>query len=45
MEDSVAYYPGFEGDVFMVVKSYFDGLEESLIPYTMYDVFTEVYSK
>ncbi|CAL1546636.1 unnamed protein product, partial [Lymnaea stagnalis] len=42
-EPGLPSYPGFEKDVFGVVKDYFLGLEEPLIPFNLYDVITNVF--
>ncbi|KAI8774264.1 dep domain-containing protein 1a [Biomphalaria glabrata] len=42
-EPGLPNYPGFEKDVFGVVKDYFLGLDEPLIPYIYYDVFINVF--
>ncbi|GFN95197.1 dep domain-containing protein 1a [Plakobranchus ocellatus] len=42
-EPGLPNYAGFEKDVFGVVKDYFMGLEEPLVPYHLYDTFTAVF--
>ena len=43
--DDLPSYPGFERDVFRVVKEYFHGLGEPLMTYEMYEVILNVYSE
>lgn len=42
-EPGLPSYPGFERDVFTVVKDYFLGLDEPLVPYVLYDVITRLF--
>lgn len=41
--DDLPSYPGFERDVFRVVKEYFCGLDEPLMTYEMYEVILNVF--
>ncbi|XP_025111003.1 DEP domain-containing protein 1B-like isoform X2 [Pomacea canaliculata] len=43
VEGDLPSYPGFEKDVFGVVRDYFLGLPEPLISYNLYDVITNVF--
>ncbi|XP_041357384.1 DEP domain-containing protein 1B-like isoform X2 [Gigantopelta aegis] len=43
VDNSLPSYPGFERDVFGVVKDYFHSLPEPLMTYDMYEVITNVY--
>ncbi|XP_050400821.1 DEP domain-containing protein 1B isoform X4 [Patella vulgata] len=43
VEENLPNYPGFEKDVFGVVKDYFTNLEEPLMTYDMYEVITNVF--
>ena len=43
VDSSLPSYPGFERDVFGVVKDYFHSLPEPLMTYDMYEVITNVY--
>jgi hypothetical protein len=43
--DDLPSYPGFERDVFRVVKDYFYGLDEPLMTYEMYEVILKVFSE
>ena len=45
VEDNLPDYPGFERDVFKVVKDYFEGLAEPLLTFSMYEVFTNVFGE
>ncbi|KAJ8305958.1 hypothetical protein KUTeg_016503, partial [Tegillarca granosa] len=45
VDDTLPKYPGFERDVFKVVKDYFCGLSEPLMTYEMYEVIINVYVK
>lgn len=45
VEENLPDYPGFERDVFKVVKDYFEGLDEPLLTFSMYEVFTNVFGK
>ncbi|GFR90022.1 DEP domain-containing protein 1A [Elysia marginata] len=42
-EPGLPNYPGFEKDVFRVIRDYFLALEEPLVPHQLYDVFTTVF--
>ncbi|XP_052243753.1 DEP domain-containing protein 1B-like isoform X4 [Dreissena polymorpha] len=42
-DENLPNYPGFEKDVFRVVKDYFCGLKEPLMTYNMYEVITNVF--
>ncbi|CAG5124142.1 unnamed protein product [Candidula unifasciata] len=42
-EPGLPNYPGFEKDVFGVVKDYFLGQDQPLIPYSLYDTVTNVF--
>ncbi|XP_012937092.1 DEP domain-containing protein 1A [Aplysia californica] len=42
-EPGLPNYPGFEKDVFNVVRDYFLGLEEPLVPFVLYEVITNVF--
>ncbi|KAH9523688.1 hypothetical protein Btru_040659 [Bulinus truncatus] len=42
-EPGLPNYPGFEKDVYGVVRDYFLGLNEPLIPYRLYDIFINVF--
>ena len=44
-DENLPNYPGFEKDVFRVVKEYFCGLKQPLMTYEMYDVITSVFGK
>ncbi|XP_052243752.1 DEP domain-containing protein 1B-like isoform X3 [Dreissena polymorpha] len=44
-DENLPNYPGFEKDVFRVVKDYFCGLKEPLMTYNMYEVITNVFVK
>ncbi|KAK3089623.1 hypothetical protein FSP39_005143 [Pinctada imbricata] len=43
VDDNLPSYPGFERDVFRVVKDYFCGLPEPLFTYEMYEVVINVF--
>ncbi|XP_046560281.1 DEP domain-containing protein 1A-like isoform X2 [Haliotis rubra] len=43
VDDNLPSYPGFEKDVFGVVKDYFCGLAEPLMTFEMYEVITNVF--
>ena len=43
IDENIPDYPGFEKDVFRVVRDYFCGLKEPLMTYNMYDVITNVF--
>ncbi|XP_055956282.1 DEP domain-containing protein 1A isoform X5 [Patella vulgata] len=45
VEENLPNYPGFEKDVFGVVKDYFTNLEEPLMTYDMYEVITNVFGE
>ena len=45
VEGDLPDYPGFEKDVYNTVTGYFQGLKESLLTYSMYEVFTNVFGK
>ena len=45
VEDNLPDYPGFEQDVFKVIKDYFQSLAEPLLTFTMYEVFTNVFGE
>ncbi|ELU12460.1 hypothetical protein CAPTEDRAFT_172714 [Capitella teleta] len=42
IEEGFAAYPGFEKDVFKVVKDYFDNQLQPLIPHELYEAFANV---
>ncbi|RUS80958.1 hypothetical protein EGW08_011278, partial [Elysia chlorotica] len=42
-EPGLPDYPGFEKDVFRVIRDYFLALDEPLVPYALYDTFTTVF--
>lgn len=44
-DENLPNYPGFEKDVFRVVKDYFCGLSEPLMTFNMYEVITNVFGK
>ena len=44
-EPGLPNYPGFEKDVFNVVKDYFTSQDEPLIPFIIYDLITDVFGK
>ena len=44
-DENLPNYPGFEKDVFRVVKDYFCGLKEPLMTYNMYEVITNVFGE
>ncbi|XP_052775125.1 DEP domain-containing protein 1B-like isoform X2 [Mya arenaria] len=44
-DDNLPNYPGFEKDVYRVVKDYFCGLREPLMTFNMYEVITNVFVK
>ncbi|VDI58246.1 Hypothetical predicted protein [Mytilus galloprovincialis] len=43
VDDNLPSYPGFEKDVFRVVRDYFCGLSEPLLTYEMYEVILNVF--
>ena len=45
VDDNLPSYPGFEKDVFRVVKDYFCGLTEPLMTFEMYEVIINVFGK
>ena len=45
VEGDLPSYPGFEKDVFGVVRDYFMGLPEPLITYELYDVIINVFGQ
>ncbi|XP_053393922.1 DEP domain-containing protein 1B-like isoform X2 [Mercenaria mercenaria] len=45
IDENLPNYPGFEKDVFRVVKDYFCELPEPLMTYNMYEVITNVFVK
>lgn len=44
-EPGLPNYPGFEKDVFGVVKDYFLSQEQPLVPYSLYDIVTNVFGE
>lgn len=44
-DDKLPSYPGFEKDVFRVVKDYFYAQQEPLLTYDLFEVITNVFSK
>ena len=42
VEENLPDYPGFENDVYNVIKDYFWGLDEPLITHQLYEVFLSV---
>ncbi|XP_052775128.1 DEP domain-containing protein 1A-like isoform X5 [Mya arenaria] len=44
-DDNLPNYPGFEKDVYRVVKDYFCGLREPLMTFNMYEVITNVFGE
>lgn len=42
-EPGLPSYPGFEKDVFRVIRDYFLALDEPLVPFSLKDVFTAVF--
>jgi len=44
-DENLPSYPGFEKDVFRVVKDYFCSLSEPLMTFNMYEVITNVFGK
>lgn len=45
IDENLPNYPGFEKDVFRVVKDYFCELPKPLMTYNMYEVITNVFGK
>jgi hypothetical protein len=45
VEGELPSYPGFEKDVFVVVRDYFLGQPEPLIPYELYDIIINAFGK
>ena len=45
IDENLPSYPGFEKDVFRVVKDYFCGLSTPLMTYEMYEVITNIFGK
>ena len=42
MDDHLPDYPGFQKDVFKVIKDYFDSQAEPLLTFNMYEAFANV---
>lgn len=43
IDENLPSYPGFEKDVFRVVKDYFCGLPTPLMTFEMYEVITNIF--